>query len=267
MKLFLKSMVVFLATATVVVAAAKRPAEQKLPRMDNLQLFNLWDKQPDDVMQLFEACHNVLKANLTVTFADVAADAAVQRLCSEKQIKHLGGPMLGDIAATIAKVWLRMCRPSSVEVRVMVDGRERKFGQVKSTTQTDLSAVVSVIGLKPATRHPYRVLVDGAEIPIPAYAAITTTLAEPNPASVRIAFGTCSHRFGLGNEKQAETIRSRNPAAMLLGGDVCSQDRNHHLGMHRADSMLRDVYPAWQGLVAVRRKESSSTHRDNEGEL
>jgi len=247
MKCFGTNMVILLASAAVAFAAAKRSADQNLPRMDNLQLFNLWEKQPDDVMRWFEACQNVLKANRTATFADVAADPTVQRLCNEKGIKHLGGPMLGDIAATSAKVWLRTCRPSSVEVRVMIDGREKTFGPVKSSPETDLSVVVPVTGLKPATRHPYRVFVDGSEIPIPAHAAITT----PEANTVRIAFGTCSHRFGLGNKKQAETIRQRNPAALLLGGDVAVQDRNNHLGMHRADYLLRDFYPAWQGLVAA----------------
>lgn len=251
MKRFLKILLVFLAAATAAVAASKRqserPADQQLVRLDNLRLFNLWEKQPDEVMRLFEACQHVLEASRTATYADLAADPTIQRLCTEKQLKVFGGPMLGDITATSAKVWVRTCRPAGVEVRVVVNGQEKKFGPVKSSAETDLSAVVSVTDLKPATRHPYRVLVDGTEIPIPTHAAITTPAAD----TVRIAFGTCSHRFGLGNRKQAETIRSRQPMALLLGGDVAVSDRNNHLGRHRADYLLRDFYPAWRDLVAA----------------
>ncbi|NLF68636.1 MAG: alkaline phosphatase family protein [Candidatus Anammoximicrobium sp.] len=254
-RLFMGLVVLSLAAAATAAEspskAAKRPAEQQLPRLSSPQLLNHWGLQPDHVQRLFEACYRVLAAHPAATFGDVAADAAVQRLCEEHGIRHLGGPLLGDVTPAGAKIWLRTCRPAQVEVRVAVDGSERVFGPVASTVDSDLAAVVPVSGLKPGTRYPYRVLVDGARLAAPAHAAIATPLAEPNPASVRIAFGTCSHRFGLGNQRQAEAIRGRQPAAMLLYGDVAVQDRNNHLGLHRADYLLRDFFPAWQGLAAA----------------
>jgi len=231
--------------------APKRPADRHLPRLSDPELLNLWEPQPDQVKRLYEACYRVLAAEPGASFADVAADKEIQRLCEAGRIEHLGGPMLGDITSDGAKVWLRTRRPAKVEVRVTIKGRERSFGPVPSTVDSDLAAVVPVTGLEPGTRHPYRVLVDGRPIAIPEHAAIMTTLAGPEPASVRIAFGTCSHRFGLGNKKQADLIRSRQPAAMLLYGDVAAQDRNNHLGLHRADYLLRDFYPAWQALAAT----------------
>ncbi|HUT33201.1 MAG TPA: alkaline phosphatase D family protein [Planctomycetota bacterium] len=231
--------------------APKRPAGSGLPRLGDLELLNLWERQPETVQRLYEACYAVLAARRDATFADVAADATVQRLCKEHRTAHLGGPMLGDVASDGAKVWLRTCRPAKVEVRVLADGAERTYGPVQSTVETDLTAVVPVTGLKPGSRYPYRVVVDGTPIAIPEHAAITTAPAEPNPATVRIAFGTCPHRFGLGNRKQADLIRRREPTAMLLYGDVAVQDRNNHFGLHRADYLLRDSYPAWQGLAAA----------------
>jgi alkaline phosphatase D len=236
----------FLALVTA-ATAAKPVDDRQLVRWDDLKLLNLWEQQPDSVQRLYEACYKVLTANRTASFADVVADTTVQRLCDEHRVAHLGGPMLGDIKPDGAKVWLRTRRPAKVEVRVMIGNSEKTFGPVQSTVETDLTAIVPVTGLKPKTRHPYRVFVDGVEMAIPAHAAITT----PETDTVRIAFGTCSHRFGLGNNKQAETIRSRKPAAMLLCGDVAVSDRNNHLGWHRTDYLLRDFYPAWRGLVAA----------------
>lgn len=239
------------AKAGAAAQGAKQSAEQQLVRQSSSQLLSLWEKPPEHVQQLYDACARVLTAGRGATFADVAADADVQRLCKEHAVTHLGGPMLGDISADGARVWLRTCCAARVEVRVTVDGVEKTFGPVQATAETDLSAIVPVTGLKPGTRYPYRVLVDGRPIAIPEHAAIRTTPAEPNPASVRIAFGTCSHRFGLGNRKQADLIRSREPAAMLLCGDVAVSDRDNHCGHHRADYLLRDFYPAWQGLAAA----------------
>lgn len=254
MKLLLTCLVLSAWTATSAAAetsptSSKRPANKLLPRMTSPELLNLWNA-PENVQHLYEACYAVLAADPAATFAEVMADATVQRLCNENEVRHLGGPMLGDVASDGAKVWLRTCRPAEVEVRLTVDGREEVFGPVASSWETDLAAVVPVTGLKPGTTHPYRVLVDGTPLVIPEHAAIATTLAEPSPTSVRIAFGTCSHRFGLGNKRQFEAIRSRQPAAMLLCGDVAVQDRDNHLGLHRADYLLRDFFSAWQGLTA-----------------
>ena len=248
--------VILLLTTTVSFAQpdpqpAPRPSGSALPRMGAPQLLNLWEQQPRAVQELYNACYQVLSARPEATFADVAADANVQRLCQENRIEHLGGPMLGQVAPDGARVWLRTCRPANVEVRVTVDGVERTCGPVRSSAETDLTAIVPVTGLKPGTRYAYRVLVDGVPIKIPDHAAIVTAPAQTDAASVRIAFGTCAHRFGLGNANQAQAIRDRQPAAMLLYGDVAVQDRKNHFGLHRADYLLRDFQPAWQGLAAA----------------
>ena len=239
------------AIAEAPARAKKRPADQRLPRLSSPRLLSIWEEPPAEVQRLYEACYKVLAARPDATFADVADDTAIQALCRENRIEHFGGPMLGNVSATGVKVWLRTCRPAQVEVRVTIEGSEKAFGPIPSTRASDLAVIVPVTGLKPGASYPYRVLVDGKPLAIAEPTVITTTPAEPNPASVRIAFGTCSHRFGLGNKRQAELIRSRKPAAILLGGDVAVQDRNNHLGLHRADYLLRDFYPAWRGLAAA----------------
>ena len=210
-------------------------------------MLNLWGERPQPVQRLSEAAYNALAAKPDASFADLATNADVQRLAAAAGVTQFGGPMLGALRPDGAAIWLRTLRPAKVEVRVQVEGQEKAFGPVESTVATDLAAVVPVTGLKPASRYPYRVLVDGKPAVIPKDAAIVT----PQPEKARIAFGSCFHRWGLGNQKQADTIRNRGATALMVYGDIAVQDRNNKLGLHRADYLLRDFHPAWQDLVAA----------------
>jgi alkaline phosphatase D len=215
----------------------------------NMQLLNLGGEQPEGIQRLYEATYKILAASPDSTFADLARHTAVQRLCAEAGVTHFGGPMLGAVRSDGAAVWLRTLRPAKVEVIVTADGQERCFGPVESTYQSDLMAVVPVTGLKPDTRYPYRVLVDGNPIAM-AMPAILITAPAPGPAKARIAFGSCFHRWGLANQRQAAMICERQPTALLIYGDIAVQDRDNHLGLHRADYLLRDFQPSWQRIAA-----------------
>ncbi|OVE79699.1 hypothetical protein BVY01_01740 [bacterium I07] len=215
-----------------------------------MKLLNQWGERPEAVQKLYKAGFRALTADTNASYSELAADPEFQQLCKKQGILHLGGPILGNVTPNGATVWLRTIRPAKVEVRVTSNGVEKSFGPVKSTLETDLTANVPVTGLKPKTNNPYRVLVDGKPVKIPENASINTLPDDTQPAKIRIAFGTCFHRWGLGNQNQSETIRGRKPAVMLLGGDIGVQDRNNHVGLHRADYLLRDFFPAWQNLAA-----------------
>jgi alkaline phosphatase D len=213
-----------------------------------LETLNMWEKKPEPVIKLYTAVYNALAASPDASFATVAADKNVRALCEEQGITHFGGPMLGCITPGGARVWLRTTKPAKVEVKATVNGKEKTFGPVHSTIDSDLVAIVTVTGLAPGTTTPYRVFVDGSPIKIPEHAAITTTTPDKSNKT-RIAFGTCTHRWGLGHAKQSARILEHKPVAMLIYGDVAVQDRRADLGMHRADYALRDFHPAWQKLV------------------
>lgn len=217
----------------------------------SLQLLNQWGKEPEITNQLFSAAFKVLELKKDAAYSDVAVDASVKKICDSESITHLGGPMLGCVSSTGVRVWIRTLRAAKVQVQVTVDGSVKTFGPVKSGPETDMVAVVAVTGLKPATSYPYKVLVDGKAVNIPAHLVITTSPPESTSGKVRIAFGTCTHRWGLGNHKQWELIRKRKPAAMLLGGDIAVQDRNNHVGLHRADYLLRDFFGAWKNFCST----------------
>jgi len=217
-------------------------------KSSGMEILNMWGERPAETQELYRIISNVLSKRKDASFADVAGNEEFQRVCAQYGVLHLGGPMLGCIGKNSARVWLRTTRPAKVEVRVIVEGVEKSFGPVESTPESDLTSVVTVTGLKPGTSHPYRVFVDGKQVTIPEHSAITT-VSDDN--KTRIAFGTCFHRWGLGNQKQADCIRSRAPAAMLIYGDIAVQDKLNHLGMHRADYQVRDFLPAWQSLCAA----------------
>lgn len=237
----------YLSAQTGPAAGAK--GEARSPDLaTDLDVLNRAEKQPAAVRDRYVAARSILDASRTATYADLAKDASFLELCDKENVAHLGGPMLGCVTSEGAKVWVRTVRPGKVEVHV--EGIAKPFGPVATTAESDLSAVVTVTGLKPGTTARYSVLVDGKPIVAPKHAAIRVPSNDP-AVKTRIAFGTCPHRWGLGNSQQANLIRSRHPAALLLYGDVAVQDRYNRLGLHRADYLMRDSFAAWRSLVAA----------------
>jgi alkaline phosphatase D len=222
-----------------------------------MNLLNMAGERDAVVLELYTAAFNVLEASPDASYEDVVSDSNFQRIVRDNNIVHLGGPMLGVVGPTSVNVWVRTAAIAEVEVRLSINGEEQTFGPVSTTFETDLAAIVEVTGLEPGVRYPYEVLVDGQAIEIPEHATISTI---PTEASLRdadgetdpfrIAFGSCFHRWGLTNQKQADMILSREPSAMLMYGDIAVQDRNNHLGLHRADYLLRDTHIAWRDLTA-----------------
>jgi alkaline phosphatase D len=238
---------------TLMLASVSFAGGQKITRLVHAptsRLLTAWEDQSPEVVTLYSAVYDVLSADTHATFADVARDQKVQALCQEYGVVHLGGPMLGCVAPDGVKVWLRTTKPAKVEVHVLLDGQKSIFGPVQSTLDGDLVAIVPLTGLAPDQTYEYKVLVDGREISLPEGASFRTAPSEGQTGTMRLGFGTCPHRYGLGNPKQSQAIRDRRPTAMLLYGDVGAQDRNNHVGLHRADYLLRDNWGAWQHLSA-----------------
>lgn len=236
-------------------AAAKEKSKAQLLKNGDLEtslkLLNLWGEQQAVRQELLKNAYSYLNASEDRTMAGLSEQVEFQALCKQAELTHLGGPMLGAVTEEGASVWIRTLKPVEVTVVVGVNDEEKRYGPVRSTTESDLTAVVRVVGLEPGTRYPYRVLVDGKPVSVPEHAAIVTAPVATTSGKVRIAFGSCFHRWGLGNHKQADLIRSRKPSAMLLLGDIAVQDRGNHLGLHRTDYFARDLMPAWQNLVAT----------------
>ncbi|MDA0752959.1 MAG: hypothetical protein O2964_19850, partial [Verrucomicrobia bacterium] len=122
-----------------------------LSKIDGLDLLNLWGKQPEHNQQLYSLIEAVLSKSTRNTFADVSRDPKVLQFCERHRIHHLGGPMLGCVTTSGAKVWVRTVKPSNVEVRLKKDGEETTYGPVRSSEESDLVACVPVTGLQAGT--------------------------------------------------------------------------------------------------------------------
>ncbi len=231
--------------------AQEKPEHQRLSRGDlatTLEIFNFWGEQPAAKQKVIQIAYEFFARRPKGTIAELVEDPMFRQACREAGLTYLGGPMLGCQTPEGVTIWMRTLGPAEVRMQVSVDGALREFGPVRSTAETDFTVVIPVNGLPPGGAFPYRVLIDGRSEEIPGSAIIRTL--PKSPTRVRIIFGSCMHRWGLGNPRLTDQIRRRKPAALLLLGDTAVQDRDNHLGLHRFDYLVRDLTPAWRELVA-----------------
>ena len=216
----------------------------------SLELLNLCGEQPEHIQQIYEMAFEILSRDPQNSFSDLAKNKDFVQLCEENGISHTGGPMLGNASSQGVDIWIRTLYPASVTVSINDNGSGKTFGPVRSTEESDMTAVLNINGLEPGTMYPYEVLINGKPVESDTETFFTTLPEEGHKTKMNIAVGTCFHRWGLCNHKLASQIISRKPAALLLSGDIAAQDRNNNIAMHRADYLLRDFHNAWKGLVS-----------------
>jgi alkaline phosphatase D len=198
----------------------------------------------------YAAAYELLVEDPSAGFAVLSRDAELLRRYEDADELLLGGPMLGAVHPHGAHLWVRTLKPAAVTVQVHSDEAQQTFGPVHTSFASDLAAVVRIDGLEPNTRYDYRVLVDGRLAPQPTNAQLVTAPPDGANGTRRLAFGGDFHRRGMAHRPLIEQILERDPLAMLLVGDLVVSDRFTHLGLHRADYLLRDTLPPWRQLVA-----------------
>ncbi len=218
---------------------------------DNLTLLRYFGRQSEEELALYQAIFNVLSARPEMGYRDVTADTTVKKLIKEKGLKLFGGPMLGNITSDGLSIWVRTTAPAAIKVVLMDDqGKETSFGPVHSGWESELTAIIPVHGLKPRLQYKGSLYIDDQKMALAQDFSICVPAVEEGKEVTRIAFGSCYHRWGLGNEDLSKAIMKRHPAAILLNGDIAAQDRNNHAGMHRADYLMRDFFTPWKDLAA-----------------
>jgi len=170
----------------------------------------------------------LLESEPDASWAQVAQRKELRGWAEQESLAHLAGPVLGCLSLSSATVWLRTLQPAEIVVEVEIGERMQRFGPVKSTLESDLTAVVPITGLTPGVAHPYRVLVDDRAIELPGPAAIRTP--SERTGQTRVAFGACS---GSGWNPVYDVIRERSPAAMIMLGDNVYHDSGKHRGKQR----------------------------------
>jgi alkaline phosphatase D len=219
-------------------------------KTDNRVILDYWKNNSDAEKAIYESAYQIFSNNTEATFAELSKDSEFESLCIANKTEKLGGPMLGNITSNGVSIWIRTLKPSKVEVEINSKGINKKYGPVYSTQESDLSVVIPITGLQASTNYKYNVLIDNKRIEIPENSNFRIPPAYEDTSTVRIAFGSCFHRWGLGNKKLLDQIHDRSPNALLLLGDIAVQDRKNNTAMHRADYLLRDFYPGWNNLVS-----------------
>ncbi len=215
----------------------------------NIDILKYWDKNTPDELMLYETAYKILSADKDKNFEDLVSNPEFLNLCEKYQVNILGGPLLGDISANGVSVWVRSLKPAKIEVEAINGTNKIRSVAVNSRFESDLTAIIKIEDLNPSTSYDYKLILDDTvEVTNTSY-SFRTLPVDSDTSEIRIAFGSCPHRWGLGREQLFNTIISRNPAAMLLFGDIAVQDREGHIGLHRADYMLRDFEVAWKNFV------------------
>jgi alkaline phosphatase D len=107
------------------------------------------------------------------------------------------GPMVGAVAPTQAKIWVRTSGEYEIAIEYARDFEMRSptiSGSVVAQKANDYTLVITLDGLEPATEYFYRVLVNGEGDKylkeFPAF-RFTTSPREGTPTTFRVAFGSC----------------------------------------------------------------------------
>lgn len=164
---------------------------------------------------------------------------------SSLDLRLIHGPMIGDVSANSAKVWLRTAKPMKVSVSISGVGGTKKVN-VTTTAKTDHTAIASFAGLKPKTRYQVSVLIDGKGV---GRGSFRTTVKKGEPGKLTMVLGGGAG-FTPKYERMWATIEKHQPDAMfLLGDNVYIDDPTHPL-THHFIYHRRQSQPQWRSLVA-----------------
>ncbi len=247
----IKFLVLFFAAIPLALTAQhfgqkEHPMNAKTSNMDVLEY---WKTNTPEKTEIYQTALNILSASKEASYSDLLSDKKYIEICNRYQLHLLGGPILGDIKQDGISIWLRTSMPSKVQIALSSKNRIVLSDTIYTKIENDLTGLFKTEGLTDATIYSYNVIInDSVEISDDNFCFKTLPIIS-DTAVTRIAFGSCCHRWGLGNAQLFSTIKKRKPSAMLIIGDIAVQDRNNHLGMHRADYLLRDFQPAWSDFA------------------
>lgn len=126
-----------------------------------------------------------------------AGDAVAAEASNTGYPRLMQGPMVGALAPTEVKIWVRTSGPYAVTVQYDTDpelASPRETEPIETTKADDYTGVVVVSGLEPATEYFYRITVDGIRDRYLEQLEPFRFETAPPPdeaANLRIAFGSC----------------------------------------------------------------------------
>jgi alkaline phosphatase D len=136
-------------------------------------------------------------AALVSILAGAASEATAAKASQTGYPRLMQGPMVGALAPTEVKVWVRTSGPYAVALEYDTDpgfSSPRRSEAVEIVKADDYTGVITVTGLEPATEYFYRVIVDGIrDRYLEGLEPFRFETAPPpgEAADLRIAFGSC----------------------------------------------------------------------------
>lgn len=215
----------------------------------NMDVLKYWKTNSPKKAEIYQSALNILSASKEASYSDLLLNEKYLELCSKLELHLLGGPILGEIKEHGISIWLRTSIPSKIQVSLSSENKIFTSETSYTKIENDLSGLLKIDGLTDDTTYSYKVIInDSIEVSDDNY-FFKTLPNKDEIKTTRIVFGSCLHRWGLGNSQLFSAIKKRKPSAMLLLGDIAVQDRDNHLGMHRADYLLRDFQTAWSDFA------------------
>ena len=177
--------------------------------------------------------------------------SAIKALINESTIKPLHGPMIGSVTESSARFWVRTAREATVQIKLR-PARSETYSilssKARSLESSDYTVALDVEGLEPDTRYEYAVEIDG-DLHAEPYQQFRTFSRAGSPTKFNLVFGGGAGYYPE-YERMWDTVRSLNPAALLMLGDNVYIDDPFRPAMQRYCYYRRQSIPGWRKLAA-----------------
>jgi alkaline phosphatase D len=156
------------------------------------------------------------------------------------------GPMVGHTGPRDTRIWAKASHPAQLAVRIGKSPElsdERVVKGPALAADSDYMGHVRIDGLEPATQYFYCVTLDGTHAMVRPYPSFVTAPEAGSPGNIRIAFSSCTGRYGyLTAAIWAEmSARTRFDLLLMLGD-------NHYADSTAPEPQRRAYYDQRRAL-------------------
>ncbi len=178
---------------------------------------------------------------------------AFRALVKKHGLLLFGGPVVGNVTADAATIWVRTTEPTTVRI-VAAEGDSPPGAITSETVKTapagDLTAAPRLAGLKPFTAYRYNVIVGEKPVFSKTLPSFRTFPAPGQKVTFHVGFGGGA-RYNPPKERIWKTIAARNPIAVLLLGDNVYIDTPRFRNKQRAYYYRRQLRPEYRALSST----------------
>ena len=182
----------------------------------------------------------------------IVDDEHFRRLVGKHDLSLFGGPMLGCVTPTSARIWVRTPGPADVYAVVRNTGKpdqKLKTDTNQTKSEGDYTAVLDIDGLSPLTFYEYNIIVDDKQVYDEAFPVFKTYPEKGQEANFTVGFGGGA-RYVPEKEKMWDVIASHSPDACLFLGDNVYIDKPGRRNTQRVHYYRRQLRPEFQRLAA-----------------